>query len=666
MPRVRSLAVLGAFSVFLWSTDHARALAGQAGEPEQTGAATGLIVGQVIDAGTGRPVANAIVRLTGTALRQIEPAPSGLGMPPPGLRVMTTGDGRFFFRGLRKGGYSIQVTKHGYLSGWHGARTAGGAPQGINLDEGERIGDAVITLWRYATISGTVVDEAGEPVVGIPVRAFRRTTVGGRRRFSTMVNGTTDDRGSYRIPALTPGDYVVAVVSTQIAVPTSLVEQQRQEMESRTINSPTPPATMALFEVGATPSSGGTPMTLDVGNQTLTLGRSAIPPPPSASGSLFVYPTTFYPAAPSLASAALVTVGSGEERTAIDLQLRPVRTASVSGLVTGPDGPASGIALHLIPAGSEEIVTSIDAAATVSGANGAFTFVAVPQGQYTLHVVKVTRPQLPPSSMTMIQSGSGMTIGFSSGGAPSAPPPVPAEPTLWAELPIAVSASDVTDVNVALRPGLAVSGRVEFEGSAPRPSSEQFLRIPVRLLPADPLQRVVPTPFGRVEANAQFRTYGVTPGRYFVEATGAPPPWMFKSATYEGRDIADVPLTLEASDATGVVLTFTDRPTELSGTVQKAAGGGDAEATVVIFPSDSPAWASAALNPRRMRSMRTSRTGTYRFSGLPSGEYYVAAIAGEAAGDWQESKYLETLSQVATQVRIEDGEKKTQDLKSKQ
>ena len=53
--------------------------------------------------------------------------------------------------------------------------------------------------------------------------------------------------------------------------------------------------------------------------------------------------TVFYPSVSSAGEAAIVTVGSGEQREGIDIVMQLVPTARVSGTVVGPDGPAVGI-----------------------------------------------------------------------------------------------------------------------------------------------------------------------------------------------------------------------------------------------------------------------------------------------------------------------------------
>src|SRR6185503_9019666 len=71
------------------------------------GPRTGMIVGQVVDAATGAPVGEAVVRLT------MPKYPESLPTTPKG-RVMADGDGRFFFTDLPAGEYYMQATKDGY------------------------------------------------------------------------------------------------------------------------------------------------------------------------------------------------------------------------------------------------------------------------------------------------------------------------------------------------------------------------------------------------------------------------------------------------------------------------------------------------------------------------------------------------------------------------
>jgi Carboxypeptidase regulatory-like domain len=183
--------------------------------PSSTRPANGLVVGQVIDARTGKGITGAVVVLSRVNdTLAVEPSDS------PARSVLATGDGRYVFRQLGGGRYTIGASKPGYVAGGLGARRPGGMRQLLMLADGERVSVSAITMWKHAAISGVVVDDGGEPVTGARVRALRRTPLRGRE-FGGESSTTTDDRGLYRLAQLPPGDYLVVVAS--IAVEGSLL-----------------------------------------------------------------------------------------------------------------------------------------------------------------------------------------------------------------------------------------------------------------------------------------------------------------------------------------------------------------------------------------------------------------------------------------------------------
>src|SRR5919197_5513130 len=111
-------------------------------------AAPSLLLGRIVDADTGRPIAGAIVTLFGSAA---VPRPGGSAAESP--RVMTNASGQFVARGLRKGTLFFVVTKGGYVDAVFGQRRPGGSGQPLPVGEGQRITDVEIRMWRHAAIS---------------------------------------------------------------------------------------------------------------------------------------------------------------------------------------------------------------------------------------------------------------------------------------------------------------------------------------------------------------------------------------------------------------------------------------------------------------------------------------------------------------------------------
>ena len=674
--------VLSGTMALAWSALAATALVAQSAPAPQSGPApaAGLILGRTVDGTTGGPIGGAVVTISNAPppTGSVSPAnpPTTLGRLP--LRALSDAAGHFVFHDLPKGSYTINASKPGYADGYFGRRSpvetvglGGSPPQSLVLGDGERRGDLTLSLWKAGSIGGTVVDETGEPAIGVQVRAFRRAIVAGRVRFNSLGNTyQTDDRGEYRIPQLVPGDYVVGIVTTQTTVPTSLVSAYNDANKAGTSQD---------FQRELDRSTGLNGFSIAiaasgqrVGSSLLQVGSGFGTPrtmttPPIEAGKVFVYPTVFYPGVTSTSQASIVTLGAAEDRANVDFQVRPVVASQISGTLTGPQGPEVHTTLDLIPVSADDMQRDYDmaAASTLSDSSGAFTFLGVPSGSYVIRVLKMPpRPVTPSSMTTVIQTGTSTIM---SGGGPTAPPPIPDDPTLWARVPVSVGDRDATGVTVTLAPGARISGTVAFEGTTPKPTTAQLRLVNVQVDQAD-ARTTTSNQFtlgrGVVDANGQFKTYQFGPGRYVIRASGVLPGWTFKGATREGRDVSDSPLELNGEDITNVVVTFTDRPTELSGTAHDGKGP-DASATVLVFPRQTALWTDHGPTPRRFRSTRVASDGTYRLVNLPADDYLVVAIGTVVPPDWMDPKFLQKVAALATPVSLADGEKKSQDVETR-
>jgi hypothetical protein len=629
-----------------------------AAQPPAASAATGLILGRVVDAATSHPIGGAIVTLESVSMLM-----PGAPTPETRPRAMTSASGHFVFRRLEKGSYGLTVTKPGYADGAYGRRRPLGSQRSVELAEGQRVGEVMIPIWKFGAVSGTVIDEAGEPLIGVQIRAFQRRITGGRGRLVSDGQAVTDDRGIYRIASLVPADYVVAFVAREVTMPAATADLMR-------VPSNNDPKYQELlrerFAIGFSMAAPGTVSTMQVGDLLRSLSSAApVPPGPAANGPIFVYPTQFYPGTNGVAKAANITLATGQERANVDFTLRPVRTARVSGIVLGSDGPVANVGLRLVPT-TDEFVTELETSTTMSGASGEYMFLGVPPGQYTVNVLRVPSASPGPGAITQIQVGSSIVMS-SMGAGGSGPQPIPTAPTLWSNVAVAVAESDVTNVAVVLQPGARVSGRLDFEGALERPTPDQLTRVPILLEHIDRastdagFNRIPP---GHADNSGNFTTYGVPPGKYLVRLGGALRGWTLRSIISEGRDLSDVPLQLGTADTANVVITFTDRPTQLTGFVRGASGAPDPDSLLVVFPADSGGWTDYGINPRRMRSTRPSKTGAYTIAGLPPGDYYVAAVREESIAQWQDPQVLQALTRSAEQVRLSEGDPRTVDVRS--
>jgi hypothetical protein len=603
-----------------------------------------IIIGQVVDGASGQPIPSAIVTLDRST------------------RVMTTSDGRFVFRNLNPGDYRLSATKSGYLAGEFGVQRPHGSSRSLVIAAGQRRRDVVLRLWRHAAITGTVADEVGEPLIGVNVAALRRTTTGGRVKF--VMEGyttTTDDRGMYRISRLVPGTYVVQIRSQHVTVPAEVLQHANDGfVEAAFGRKPTGGLRLqqSLIDIDGFIGIEANFFTRQFDGYTQMMSPEMPTPPPAGTFTLLVYPTMYHPNAATLSAASLITVTSGQERTGVNLQVSPVAAARVSGIVSAPEGSAAYVPIRLAPVDSERVER--DAISTMTDANGRFTFLAVPSGDYTLRVT-VTPPSVTFADSFTIIDTSGAAVSANAPPEPSAKPDSPPS-TLWASIPLSVADANVTDLSIVLKNGFTISGQVEFEGSE-RPPTEETAKTAIYVEPANSdMARIelMPAPLDKSD---HFTTVPLPPGRYLLQVMNVPNRWSLKSATAGERDISGVPIEIDSRNVANVLFTLTDRPTALSGSVQRSEDSLRRGAVVIVFPTDSAAWIEKEVVSLRIRKAPVAESGHYEFRALLPGDYYLAAIPEGAAEDWQDPTLLQQLVAGAAHVQLGDGEKALRDVR---
>jgi hypothetical protein len=222
-------------------------------------AGTGVIKGRVVRSDTGQPLRRAQVRLFASESRA----------------VFTDDKGRYEISQLPAGRHSLAASKGGFVQMAYGQRRPHGAGRPLTLAAGQVLERIDFALPPGGVLTGRIVDEAGEAIVGASVSIIRLAFANGRRRPAGVGAAQTDDRGEFRVFGLPRGDYFVQA----------------------------------------------------------SLGTAS-----DVSGERLGYAPTFYPGTPVRGEAQRVSVKAGEEVSGIVFALSRVRTASVSGLVRYPDG----------------------------------------------------------------------------------------------------------------------------------------------------------------------------------------------------------------------------------------------------------------------------------------------------------------------------------------
>jgi hypothetical protein len=633
---------------------------------------TAAISGVVTDAVTTKPLAGVVVTVSGT------PSTPGTGMVGsslPRARQLTDESGRFVMTDLPGDfTYSISATKFGYFDGAYGRGGLGASAPGrrIALVEGQWFRDGKVELTPHGSISGTIVDESGEPVVDVTVRAYAEIFVSGSRHVASGVEATTDDRGRYRLPAMSPGRYLIAVPSTQHAVPLDV---------SIATELLPPGQTTAVAESEIV---RGLAVLAPAAGNRLVLNPNAPTVPPVAGGRPQVYPTIFHPGVRTLREATAIDLKPGEERVAVDLQISPVPVVTISGILQGPPEAIKGMPLRLMAQGSEGLGRGSESATTTAAADGSFTFLNVASGSYTIVAGRSIgeynfRAPFAGGGRTPIFPGTRMTTSSSSSvqsgpqGLALSRYMIEGDPRFYGRRTVTVAGSAVSGVIIPLQTGVTISGQVVFEGKT-RPTGSPF-GMWMTAEPANgdptlsqfrsgrgagpPVPRPPTPPDGPPPPPEDFLIEGVQAGEFLLRTLGG----VVKSIMWNGRDYADMPFdTTTGRDITGVVVTLTDQSGAVFGVVRDGSGQPAANAAVITFPTDRSRWTGYGPQPTRLRATIPSSDGRYSMSAMQAGDYFVVAVDDELAERWKDPTFLETLSRVATRVRLEWGERRTLDL----
>jgi hypothetical protein len=234
---------------------------------------------------------------------------------------ITDATGRFIFDGLPSGDYTLEAP--GDVTARYGQERDIRAGEVIRVRDSTSAGDAGVASIRDSAVTGSLVDEFGEPFQGIIVQALQLRYASGQRVATPVGAGRrTDDRGRYRLFRLPPGSYFVA----------------------------------------ASPEAAGSE---------------------SDRAGSYRYPPVYYPGTPSIDGAQAMQVDPDRDASGVDLAVSSSLAARVSGVAIGEDGNALIGSVRLLVSRRSR-ATALEPRSVPIGAGGTFELIDVPPGEYVL------------------------------------------------------------------------------------------------------------------------------------------------------------------------------------------------------------------------------------------------------------------------------------------
>ena len=139
-----------------------------------------------------------------------------------------------------------------------------------------------------------------------------------------------------------------------------------------------------------------------------------------------------------------------------------------------------------------------------------------------------------------------------------------------------------------------------------------------------------------------------------IRVQGVPAGWALKSITIDGADITDAAYNFKpGNNVTGLVVTLTDRVTEVTGAVRDGRGQPVTDYVLVAFSEDTKLWGPQS---RHVQTTRPNQNGTFSIKGLPPGRYLAAVVPALENGLQNDPAVLEQLRPRARGFSLSDGQ----------
>jgi len=603
---------------------------------------TSSIVGQIVDAQSGQPVAQARLSLSGMtsfglALSAQPPGagagpgagrsggvavgmsvtlPSGAspsvsstgGQTNAGRAAITDAQGHFVFKNLPAGKYQLTVSHRSYLNGAVGQRRPAGQGRPFEVADGQKV-ELTVKMVRGGVVTGAIFDDNGAPLVNSRVQVWRMIPSATGPRMQAQNSTTTDDRGVYRVHGLQPGTYAVS------AQPQTTFDNDMAIEEAAQID-------RAVASGAVQQGTAGQPATVRI---LMPASRTMAQP----AGFL----PTYAPSAISAEAGTRITVVGGDEHPGIDIQVRPIRASTITGVVTNTP-PAQGTPVRVQVMSYSEPFTGSTNGSSVNP-DGRFTIGNLQPGTYT--VVATLMPA--PSAVSVVS-------GVPGGNAP--------QPMLTARTTVTVTEDASVPVTLDLRPGRSVSGQITVDMTRQQ-ASPPTVTVRMARAPSEP-PVMGALPGAPVDASGRFTIPDVPPGRYVLSAS-----LPVRSARLGGVELLDSYLEVSGNeDISGIQVLVSDRSSTLSGLITPGGEYDAAEYTIIVASSDPDHWRPGS---RRVLTARANLAGRYAVT-LPPGSYVVGLVTDFESGMQNDPEFIKALVASGVPVTIGDGDRATRDLRA--
>lgn len=542
-----------------------------------------------VGTGVALPPSGAVGTPQNPALTQIAPA-------------TTDSDGRFTFNNLDPGTYRMIANATGYVRQEYTSRpitTTVGNGTPFPLTDGQAMKNAGIRLTPTGTISGRIIDDTGQPAIGVPVLALQYTyDTQGLKILRQVGTDSANDRGEYRIYGLAPGRYYVAM------------------------------------------GNGPGPLRGPRGGLGQISGVS--------------YAFHFYPGVSDVAQASTIELKTGGEASAdfkaVRQPMRAVRgrvTDSTGQMIVNPTPTAGArgqnpvsIALAYSGFGSSG---SFSSGNSYNPATGNFEILNVIPGAYT---VQAQMQDNTPTNAANIQDRIATQ-----------------QSRPMAEASIVVGNADVENIVLTFTTPATVPGKISVEGIAGQDSTGspiEQVRVQFRRLMNGAVYNIGNAPAASTTgADGKFQVAGMRPGEYAMNFFGVPPAYYVKSVQFDDKEVLGKSIEFSGSSNSGFSVVLSSKAGQVQGMVTDEKMQPAAGAMAVLIPSGSDDRRSRL---DLYKSAMSNEKGQFTFIGITPGDYKLFAWDGMEQNRYFDPEFLKTYEAKGKTVHVGESAKIAADV----
>lgn len=405
------------------------------------------------------------------------------------------------------------------------------------------------------------------------------------------------------------------------------------------------------------PTYAGQQIILQSNQPSVEIDRNGFYRVPSLdSGEYYVFAygalgQSYFPDSPNASRAGSVTVGEGAEAIA-DILFRPDPTVKVSGRISLqiPDAENYELTEFYVTRRNTRIrddVPRLELAATITGSPGRpernvsatfsdsgrlFEIPRITTGSYDIFAI-LSRKWV--SSAPTAQGTVAVMV-------PS--------PRLIARTSVEVGATNVENVLLVPRPGVALTGRV----LGPSPEKTAAFRISLRPYDNAPAAAAAAVFGGSTgltgpESDGRFSFQNVTEGLYALNLTGLPSGTYVSDIQQNGQSLGPSGLLVGTQDDNSIEVIIKDMAGTVRGSVQNQAAVRPG-ASVVLVPEPSLRW-----NDALYRTTSVSASGDFVIDNIAPGDYKLFAFEIATPGSAVSPGFISRYESRGTAITVQPG-----------